>query len=94
MDSPNIFTPPPGTEIKLVKTGWLKRMLSEGDGEPSVRRVVFFLSFVFGVAFCIANRQIEISNGIKEIAITIITASFSVMGLGRVAEALETKWEK
>jgi hypothetical protein len=88
--------PPPGTKYKVVQSrkSWLKRLLSEGDGEPSVRRVVFFMSFLFGVFFCVAYREAEISNNVKEIVITIISGSFGVMGLGRVAEALETKWEK
>jgi hypothetical protein len=88
--------PPPGAEYKVVQVrkSWLKRLLSEGDGEPSVRRVVFFLSFLFGAVFCVAYREAEISDSVKEIVITIITGSFSVMGLGRVAEALESKWEK
>jgi hypothetical protein len=101
MDSPDFFSlpePPAGMEYKLVrvraKTNWLRQMLSEGDGRLSVRRVVFFAAFVLGAAFCVAYRDAEISSGIKEIAITIITGAFGVMGVGRVAEALETKWEQ
>jgi hypothetical protein len=68
---------------------WLSLLFSEGEGEPSIRRVVFFLSFIFGVVLCLIGFWCDISPPVERVAITIIGAAFGVMGVGRIAEAVE-----
>jgi hypothetical protein len=68
---------------------WLSALLCEAPGEPSVRRVVFALSFVFAVVICFIGLKIQISETVERIVITIVTAAFGVVGIGRFAEAMD-----
>jgi len=68
---------------------WLSEMLCEEPGEPSIRRVVFLLSFLFAVIICFIGLKFPVSETVERIVITIITAAFGVVGLGRFAEALD-----
>jgi hypothetical protein len=86
MDSPNLLTPPPNTELKLVKTSWHKQMLSEGDGEPSVRRYVFFITFLFSMAICATGLWVEIPMAVETLTITMIGTSTGAVTVGRFAE--------
>jgi hypothetical protein len=68
---------------------WLSEMLCEEQGEPSIRRVIFALSFVFAVVICFIGLKIQISETVERIVITIVTAAFGVVGIGRFAEAMD-----
>jgi hypothetical protein len=70
---------------------WLSELFCEEPGEPSIRRVVFALSFLFAVVVCFMGLRVPVSDSVKDIVITIITAAFSVMGIGRIAEALDKR---
>jgi hypothetical protein len=82
----NILAPPPITEIKIAKQSWLKHLLSEGDSEPSVRRVVFFLTFLFSMAICAAGLWVEIPTAVETLTITMIGTSTGAVTVGRFAE--------
>jgi len=73
---------------------WLSELLSESPGEPSIRRVVFALSFLFGAALCFVGLWTDIPSNVSTLAITIIGAAFGVMGVGRITEAFEDKGDK
>ena len=71
---------------------WLSMLFCEAPAEPSIRRVVFFFAFVFGMAVCgLGIAGYEISSPVQTIAITIITSASGAMGLGRIAEAIEAR---
>jgi len=72
-------------------TNWFSILFSEAPGEPSIRRVVFALSFVFGAALCFLGVWTDIPAAVERIAITIIGAAFGVMGIGRFAEAMDRR---
>lgn len=70
---------------------WISLLLSEAPGEPSIRRVVFALAFVFGAALCFLGVWTDIPSSVERIAITIISAAAGAVGAGRFAEAMERR---
>ena len=70
---------------------WLDMLFSEAPGEPSIRRVMFAVVFLFAMALCIAGLFLAIPEAVKTIAITLITSAAGVVGVGRLAEALDKK---
>jgi hypothetical protein len=69
------------------KTG----MFEEAPGQTSVRRVVFFITFVFSMAFCLLGLKFEITEQAKELVIALFALASTVMGAGRFAEAMENR---
>ena len=61
----------------------------EAPGEWSMRRLLCFCAFVFGVAICFLGLKYEITETVKTIAITILSLSFGAMAAGRFAEAMD-----
>ena len=68
---------------------WLVMFFCEAPGEPSMRRLLCFCAFVFGVAICFLGLKHEITEAVKTIAITILSLSFGAMAAGRFAEAMD-----
>ena len=73
---------------------WLGMAFCEAPGEPSIRRIVFGLVFVFAMGLCVAGLWLEVAETVKTIAITLITTAAGVVGIGRFAEALDGKGSK
>jgi len=65
---------------------WFSELLSESPGEPSIRRVVFFLSFLFGAALCFVGVFTDIPTSVLTLATTIVGLSFGLMGVTRIFE--------
>jgi hypothetical protein len=70
---------------------WLPSLFEESPGVASVRRVVFFLAFLFGTGLCLLRLRLEVSGPLKDMAIAIVTGAFGVMGTGCLAEAWESR---
>jgi len=93
----DIFAPLFSEELRRAKeragqaAGQKTGFLEEAPGVKSVKRLVFFTAFIFGVAMCGVGFFIPISEPVKELAITIVTAAFGMMGVGVLAEAWESK---
>jgi hypothetical protein len=68
---------------------WLSLLLSEAPGEPSLRRVLCLAAFIFGCALCLLGLRFEISPGVRDLAIFIVTAAFGAVTAGRFAEAID-----
>jgi dipeptide/tripeptide permease len=70
---------------------WLSRLLSEGDGEPSLRRYLCFGAFLLCCSLCLLGLKFEMSGSVKDLATTMIVTSFSAVTVGRFAEAMDGK---
>jgi len=70
---------------------WLSLMLSEAPGEPSVRRVVFFVVFVSAILLWVLGIFVTVPPDVWDVVKTTILAASSVMGVGRVAEIFERR---
>lgn len=70
---------------------YVKRMLSEGDGEPSLRRHLCLYAFIFGCGLCVGGLWRDIGPGTRELATVIVLSAFGAVGVGRFAEALDSK---
>jgi hypothetical protein len=66
-------------------------MFKEADGSWSIRRVVFFGSFVFSAGICLLGLKYHIPETIEHIILALIAAASATMGAGRFAEALENR---
>jgi len=66
---------------------WISRMLSEGDGTPSTKRVCFVLATVAAVALCAG---LFLRHGMEQLAVDLmkwtITAAGAAYGITRFAE--------
>ena len=69
------------------KTGFFE----EAPGVKSVRRLIFFAAFVFGVGMCIAGIWLPVNETVAGITKTIVISAFGVMGAGRIAEMFENR---
>jgi len=66
---------------------WISRMLSEGDGTPSTKRVAFMLATVAAVALCVG---LFLRHGMEQLAVDLmkwtLTAAGGAYGVTRWAE--------
>jgi len=66
---------------------WISRMLSEGDGTPSTKRVAFMLATVTAVALCVG---LFLRHGMEPLAVDLmkwtLTAAGAAYGITRWAE--------
>ncbi len=66
---------------------WISRMLSEGDGTPSTKRVCFVLATVAAVALCAG---LFLRHGMEPLAVDLmkwtLTAAGAAYGITRFAE--------
>ncbi len=67
---------------------WLQRMLSEGDGSPSTKRVVFVVAAAIALALCVADfvKFRALTNNCVQLATIVITTSGAAYTAGRFAE--------
>lgn len=72
------------TQVATMKQ-WLYGLFQEAPGEPSVRRVVFFLAFLFGAGLCLLGFRFDVGEPVERLAMAIVTCAFGVMGAGRFA---------
>jgi hypothetical protein len=66
---------------------WISRMLSEGDGTPSTKRVAFMLATVAAVVLCAG---LFLRHGMEPLAVDLmkwtLTAAGAAYGITRWAE--------
>lgn len=72
---------------------WISLMLSEAPGEPSVRRVVFFIAFWITAAIELLGIWFPPSDALANLVITVFITCAGTVGIGRVGEALERRSE-
>lgn len=67
---------------------WAGRMLSEESGQPSTKRVCFFVSVVFCLLFAAAHIVIKrgLDNLVIDLAKTTLITAASAYGVTRFAE--------
>jgi hypothetical protein len=65
-------------------------LLSEGDGEPSLRRFLCFVATLVGLGLCFWPGLT--SNG-KDLAIFVVTSAFAAVTAGRFAEGMDKRGE-
>jgi hypothetical protein len=72
---------------------WVSKMLSEGDGTPSVKRVLFALSVAgclsFTAGHIVAHRGLD--SAAIDLAKTTLLTTGTAYGVGRITEATEKK---
>lgn len=70
---------------------WISKLLSEGDGTPSTKRVLFSLAVVSAVAF--AGGDICAARALTDHAVSLLQTALlytaGAYGAGRFAEAAE-----
>ena len=70
---------------------WISRMLSEGDGSPSTKRVLFCVAVASAIAFCVYD--IAIHNGLTPMSVQLASATLVATGgsyaVSRFAESNE-----
>jgi hypothetical protein len=86
MSETPLYPTPPHHEIEVKKKSWLARLVSEGDNEPSIRRVAFGASILFAMAVAAAGLWVEIPGYVETITITIVSATGIGVTAGRFAE--------
>jgi len=71
---------------------WLSKMLSEHNGTPSTKRVLFAFSVlvVLGYVGFSIFKKMQIDDNAKDLCKFIVGATSAAYGLGRCAEAHET----
>ena len=79
-------------EICRAMKAWLSKMLSEANGNPSTKRVVFTVSVlvVLGYVGVSIFRRFQIDENAKDLCKFIVGATSAAYGIGRCAEAHET----
>ena len=72
---------------------WLSRLLSEGDGSPSTKRVLFFIAVVgitgVIIGYVAVKRQLDTS--VVDLSKAVLFSTGGAYGVGRIAEATENK---
>jgi hypothetical protein len=66
-------------------------LLSEGEGEPSTRRVLCVTVTLLCCVLCLLGLKYGIDGGVKDLATMMLTITFGAMTAGRFAEAIERK---
>jgi hypothetical protein len=81
---------------KLSFTGalrWVARLFCGANGQPSIRRVVFALTYLFGFGMCYMGFERDIAPNALTLAITLAGGATAAVGAGRFAEAMESNRE-
>jgi hypothetical protein len=75
----------------MIKT-WLARLLSEGDGSPSTKRVLFAIALLASIIFCAIDLGINrhLTSVSADLCKCAIYATAGAYGVGRCAEANES----
>jgi len=68
---------------------YIRRMMSEGDGEPSVRRHAFAYALLLVSALCFLDFKWPMSAFTKDLATTVFVTVAAILGAGRFAEAMD-----
>jgi len=68
---------------------YIRRMLSEGDGEPSVRRHAFAYALLLVSALCFLDFWRPMSAFTKDMVTTVFVTVAALLGAGRFAEAMD-----
>jgi hypothetical protein len=70
---------------------WLSRMLSEGDGSPSMKRFMFVGACSSAIFFCAADFVMHggLSSNMLQLFNTVIVTTGGAYSVGRIAEATE-----
>jgi hypothetical protein len=67
-------------------TRWISRMLSEGDGTPSTKRVAFLLAITSAIILCLGLFVRHDSAPAVDLMKWIVTAAGTAYGITRFAE--------
>jgi len=70
---------------------WLSLAHSEAPGEPSIRRIIFSVTFISVIALCFCGLKWPIPDNVRTISIALITAAAGAVGAGRFAEAFDRR---
>lgn len=72
---------------------WLSKLLSEADGSPSTKRVLFTIVIVSVLTFCAIDIGLRhgLTGTTSDLLKCVVAATGGAFGLGRCAEAYENK---
>jgi len=70
---------------------WYRRLTSEGDGEPSIRRNLCFWSVALAWALCFAGLWRDVPAGAIDLAKAMVGLAIGAVTVGRFAEAMDRK---
>jgi hypothetical protein len=72
---------------------WLSNLLSEGQGEPSIRRLALAIAVLLVAALCIVGLWRPVPETIKDLALGLMGAAFVAVTAGRFAEGMDKRGE-